>query len=207
MLARSPFHFFWLLVALLGVQGLAGAQVVPADTLARPTDPKPMLRSGEIEEIAFTEEQLASLPDPRKAAFLSAVLPGMGQVYNGALWKVPLIYIGGISFIKAVDFNNQRYGESLRTLRLILYEPNAPSDLVANQARYQREANFYRRNRDYMIILGGAFYGLQIVEAYVDAHLQSFDLSEDLSLRLRPTLLPDPSGTLVAGLRITYTFP
>jgi hypothetical protein len=207
MLARSPLQFLFLFAAMLGILELAQAQEVPADTLARPADTKPMLRSGEIEEIAFTEEQLASLPDPRKAAFLSAVLPGMGQVYNGALWKVPLVYAGGISFVYAVNFYNQRYGESLRTLRLILYEPNAPSDLVANQARYQREANFYRRNRDYLIILGGAFYGLQIVEAYVDAHLQSFDLSEDLSLRLRPTLLPDPSGTLVAGLRITYTFP
>ncbi|WP_152426443.1 DUF5683 domain-containing protein [Cesiribacter andamanensis] len=193
-----------LLPALLSLASLAGAQVVPADSLA---PAKPLLQADSFEEIQMDPADSARLPDPRKAAFLSAVLPGMGQAYNGALWKVPLVYAGGVTFVYAVNFYNARYSESLRSLRQILYDPTITEINGRNQASYQRLTNAYRRQRDYMIILGGAFYGLHIVEAYVDAHLQTFDMDEDLSLRIRPTLIPDPTGTMVAGVRITYTFP
>ena len=196
---------FMLALISLGAGGDAIAQQVATDTVGQNEDPKALLKADEFEQINLPDS--ASLPDPRKAAFLSAILPGMGQAYNGALWKVPLIYAGGITFVYAVSFYNQRYGESIKNYRLLSFEPTYVDPRGITADRYQRQAESLRRQRDYFIILGAGFYGLQIVEAYVDAQLQTFDLDEDLSMRIRPTLIPDPTGSMVAGIRITYTFP
>lgn len=194
---------FWVLLLLVTIVP-AGAQEVVSDSLRAGEDPNALLKAEEFKRINIPDS--ASLPDPRKSAFLSTILPGMGQVYNGALWKVPIVYAGGVVIITFVNFNQLRYSESLKNLRTIRYEPDTPG-LTRTEDSYQREVDYYRRNRDFTIILGVAFYGLQIVEAYVDAHLQTFDLDEELSLRVRPALIPDPSGSMLAGIRITYTFP
>ncbi len=200
---RARFFTCLLMAMLLGMISRVAAQVVPGDTVGVREDPNALLTADEFEQITIPDS--ASLPDPRKAAFLSTILPGMGQVYNGALWKVPIIYAGGVVFISIISFNNLRYSESLKNLRTARYEPSIP--LPRDEAFYQLAVDNYRRNRDYAIILGVAFYGLHIVEAYVDAQLQTFDLDEELSMRVRPTLIPDPTGSMGAGLRITYTFP
>lgn len=184
---------------------LAFAQQIPTDTVGRNENPKALLKADEFEKINLPDS--ADLPDPRKSAFLSAILPGMGQTYNGALWKVPLVYAGGVTFVYAVNFYNQRYSEAQKNFRTIRYGENQTTIAGRTVETWERAADQYRRQRDYMIILGVAFYGMQIVEAYVDAHLQTFDLDEELSMKVRPTLLPDPTGTMAAGLKITYTFP
>lgn len=194
-----------MLALFLGAGVDAIAQQVTTDTVGRNEDPKALLKADEFEQINLPDS--ASLPDPRKSAFLSAILPGMGQTYNGALWKVPLIYAGGVTFLYAVNFYNQRYSESIKNFRLLSFEPTQTDPRGRTAAQYQRQAEQLRRQRDYFIILGAGFYGLQIVEAYVDAQLQTFDLDEELSMRIRPTLIPDPAGSMVAGIRITYTFP
>lgn len=202
------FLVFLLACCWLGVGQQAAAQQTPADTVTVPEQPKGLVSTPQYEELNISAAEAAGLPDPRKSAFLSTILPGMGQVYNGALWKVPIIYAGGAVFVAVVNFNNQRYSESLKNLLLVQYEPElAQASGLENETFYQRATDFYRRQRDYFIIIGTVFYSLQIVEAYVDAHLQSFNLDEELSLRVRPTLIPDPTGTMAAGLRITYTFP
>lgn len=197
---------FVLQLSVLALPWNAAAQQVPTDTVGiSDEDPKALLKADEFEQVGI---ELDTLPDPRKAAFLSAVLPGMGQVYNGSYWKVPLVYTGGAVFIYAVNFYNLRYSENLRNLRSIRYDPGfVPPDPRRNADYYQRLVDAYRRQRDYMIILGIAFYGLHIVEAYVDAQLQTFDFGEEVSFRMRPTLIPDPTGSPVAGLKFTYTFP
>lgn len=204
MPARALIHpCFWVLLLFVTIVP-AGAQVVVSDSVRAGEDTTALRKAEEFERINIPDS--ASLPDPRKSAFLSTILPGMGQVYNGALWKVPIVYAGGVVIITFVNFNQLRYSESLKNLRTKRYEPDTPG-LTRTEDSYQREVDYYRRNRDFTIILGVAFYGLQIVEAYVDAHLQTFDLDEELSLRVRPALIPDPSGSMLAGIRITYTFP
>jgi hypothetical protein len=180
--------------------------VTPTDTL-RPVPPPVEIEEQQFEQLDITAAEAASLPDPRKSAFLSAILPGLGQTYNGALWKVPLVYAGAAGFIYGVNFYNLRYSESRKLLRQIIFEPATAGQATGDRERYERAVDFYRRQRDYLIILSGAYYGLQIVEAYVDAQLQTFSLDEELSMRVRPTLVPNPTGTLAPGLRITYTFP
>lgn len=196
---------------LLGVLHKAEGQETPptqADTAILLKEPKGVVSTPDYERLNITAAQAARLPDPRKSAFLSTILPGMGQVYNGALWKVPIIYSGGAVFVAIVTFNNRRYSENLKNLMLVQYEPElAKANGLKTEDIYRRVTDTYRRNRDYFIILGTVFYGMQIVEAYVDAHLQTFELDEELSLRIRPTLIPSPTGSMAAGVRIIYTLP
>lgn len=143
--------------------------------------------------------KLRRQPIPKKAAYLSLALPGAGQVYNGRWWKVPFVY-GALGGAVAVAVNNQQNYETFRdayTLKL-RNERHEFSDTVlddANRLRVYRDQ--FNKNRQTWYLLSGIAYGLQAVEALVDAHLQNFDVDEDLSLRLRPSLgMPGPGGMM-----------
>ena len=140
---------------------------------------------------------------PARAALFSAIIPGAGQVYNKAYWKVPLIYATGAVLGYFLIDNNERYQDFRQAL--ILRNRNA-SDKYVNDRIYgtnnprgtenlRFSRDFYRRNRDITIMLSVVAYGLNIAEAYVHAHLKEFDISEDLSLRLQPDLLPVRGNT------------
>ena len=135
---------------------------------------------------------------PAKAAFFSAVIPGAGQIYNKAYWKVPIVWgTGAVLGYFLVD-NNNKYQNFRQALILRNRDStdvyiNHPIYGVQRQngtqnLRYSRD--FYRRNRDLTILLSILAYGLNIAEAYVHAHLKEFDVSEDLSLRIQPSLIP-----------------
>jgi hypothetical protein len=136
-------------------------------------------------------------PVPKKAGLYSLILPGAGQVYNGSWWKVPFVY-GALGGAIAVAVNNQQNYETFRdayTLKL-KNEPHEFSDTVLDDARRLRVyRDRFNKNRQTWYLLTGVAYGLQAVEALVDAHLQDFDVDEDLSLRLKPSLgMPGPGG-------------
>ncbi|WP_144605679.1 DUF5683 domain-containing protein [Algoriphagus algorifonticola] len=128
----------------------------------------------------------SSLPkNPRKATILSAVIPGAGQVYNGKAWKVPILYAGFITDIYFINFNNKRY----QVFRQALFnlddgEPNIFPNL--NRQALVRNVDYWRSNRDMTILLLGAIYALNIIDANVDAHLSGFDISDDLALGIEP---------------------
>lgn len=183
----------------------------PLYTLAQQPDSTTLETRGGLE---ITTDKLATQsvvpPVPRvpaKAAFYSAVLPGLGQAYNGSGWKIPIIYAGLTYVVYAVDDYNQLYSENLRNLEIIQSDPAINEINNQDEGFYRNRADRYRRERDFSIILGCVVYGLNIVEAYVDAHLQSFDLSEDISLNVRPTLIPSPYGTANAGLKVSLSLP
>ncbi len=171
----------------------------------RPMPPVPVpLDEDQIDDLPIEVVDSLSPLDPGTSAFYSAVLPGLGQAYNGSHWKIPIIYIGGAFVAYSVNFNNRQYSTALRNLRGILYDPNFQAD--RDQNFYQRATDFYRRNRDYSIIMGGLLYGLNIVDAYVDAHLQDFDINDDLAVRLKPALIPTPGGFTGTGIALTIHF-
>ena len=179
---------------------------IPPDTsLYRPMKDKPIPL---VEEDGFPDE--AELVDslspllPAKAAFYSAVLPGLGQAYNNAHWKIPLIYIGGAFIAYQINTYHKLYSLNLSNLQLLQLQPDLTQIDGRDAAYYQRRVDSYRRERDYMIIIGGIVYGLNIVEAYVDAHLQDFDLNDDLSMRLKPALLAGAAGQPGAGFALTF---
>jgi hypothetical protein len=203
----ATFAALWLLLLAIGLYAPACAQQTPADTTLSSSPSQLLPNTTGIQSLNISAEDSLRLPDPRKAAFLSAILPGMGQVYNGGLWKVPLVYAGGVIFVNAVGFFNQRYSEYRKNIIILRANPSLPDINGVTLTVYQSAAQRARRSRDYFIILGALYYGIQIVEAHVDAHLQSFNADEELSWRIHPTLIPNPTGSMVAGIRITYTLP
>ena len=145
------------------------------------------------------------LTRPGKAALLAAILPGAGQIYNGRWWKLPLVYAGLGGTVFGEYFYQKRYREFADATNF-LKEPRNAKLLPVNldpdkfpQARLQRSVDaldngviYYRGYRDIFYLYIGIAYGLQIVDALVDAHLKNFDVSEDLTLHWEPALLPVP---------------
>lgn len=136
---------------------------------------------------------------PARAAFYSAVLPGLGQAYNKKFWKIPLVYAGiGIIGYFIVD-NNRKFGLFSEAYRIRTDGDESTIDRYAGRysdQTLQYGITYYRRNRDLSLILMVGMYAVNVVDAHVDAHLREFDISDDLSLKLKPQLLP------VAGQRV-----
>jgi hypothetical protein len=151
---------------------------------------------------------------PRKAAIRSAIIPGWGQAYNKKYWKIPLA-VAAVGIPGWLVYYNQEWyrrtsfavkvADAGTTLPIFLDQvdpelaPLVKSRSVNALINYRNE---FRRNRDYAILFGLLLWGLNVVDATVDAHLKDFDVSDDLTLRIKPTLLPGkvPAISNVPGL-------
>lgn len=161
-------------------------------------------------------------PSPTRAVWMSALFPGLGQIYNRRYWKLPIIVGGFMGLGYATSWNNKQLTEYTQAYRdLMDNDPSTNSymnffppttkeeDLdktwLTNTMRTRRD--FYRRNRDLCIIFCVGLYMLCMVDAYVDASLAHFDISPDLSLDWSPTLIVNPSTRDVsAGLNWAFNF-
>ncbi|HSI90521.1 MAG TPA: DUF5683 domain-containing protein [Adhaeribacter sp.] len=129
------------------------------------------------------------LTKPGRAALYSAIIPGAGQIYNKHYWKVPVIYAVGAGIGYAIVFNHREYMAYKQSYEAELdgnpdTEPLRPGSV--NFLRLNRNA--YHNDRDLSIIIAVLAYGMNIVEANVGAHLNEFDVSDDLSLRWSPSV-------------------
>ena len=132
----------------------------------------------------------------KKATTLSTICPGAGQIYNKSYWRVPIVIGGMASTIYTVDWNNRGYKRFKTAYALrVDYDKNPDKypDGAADEFRGAYSATFlknlkdsYRRNRDLCILLTAGVYMLQIIDAHVDAHLQDYDISDDLTMNLEP---------------------
>ncbi|WP_372651907.1 DUF5683 domain-containing protein [Draconibacterium sp.] len=165
---------------------------------------------------------------PKKATLYSTFLPGLGQAYNKKYWKIPLIYAGFGTIGYFIHWNNDNY-KIMRQAYADLtdgpgpYGPEDPTnsymDLEATQyydlnnptyynnfkTGLDKQRSYYRRNRDLLIISIIGFYGLNIIDASVDAHLYDFDISEDLTFNWQPTMQYQ-DFQCVYGVSCTFTF-
>ncbi len=144
------------------------------------------------------------IPDPNRALWLSLVLPGAGQIYNRKYWKLPIVYGGFLGCIYAYSWNSQMYNDYSRAyLDLMDDNPHTCSyvgmlplgyDITGREERFKvifkNKKDYFRKYRDMSIFAFVGVYLLSVVDAYVDAKLSSFDISEDLSLEVAPTLIP-----------------
>ncbi len=125
---------------------------------------------------------------PRKAAMYSAVLPGLGQIYNKKYWKLPLVYGGLGGFGYAAYWNSQQY-----KYYFDIYKFMTENDLTEHEGVTLQEVEWYKnshlRYKNLMIIVTIGFYVIQIVDANVDAHLIDYDISDDISLTVDPVML------------------
>lgn len=140
-------------------------------------------------------------PDPKKALWMSLIVPGLGQIYNRSWWKTPLIYGGLGTSIWFIKTNNQNY-KDFKQAYTDSFDPATENELVErypNQETLRRIRDIYYKRYQLSIIATAAVYLMNGIEAYVDAHLKNFDVSEDLSLFMiseadpRFTLPPDLS--------------
>lgn len=147
---------------------------------------------------------MATPHSPRKAAFYSMVLPGLGQAYNRQYWKIPLVYaaLGITTGTFIINMDNYRTFRNAYRIRL---DGNADTvdDYVGlysdNGLKFLRDA--YREYVDYSVLVFVLAYGLNIVDATVFAHLKDFNMSDDLSMKIVPTIINNQS--LGLSLRVT----
>jgi hypothetical protein len=142
---------------------------------------------------------------PKKVTFL-AFVPGLGQIYNKKYWKLPIVYGGFAALIYSVTFYQKQYDDLRQAVKdrnagLTLTDPSLEPLDIANLVSFR---DFYRENRDLSWIGIGALYGLQIMDAAVDAHLQEFDVTENLSLRWQPDYRIQ-YGQAFLGATFTFT--
>lgn len=127
---------------------------------------------------------------PARAAFFSAVLPGLGQMHNKQYWKIPVVYVGmgtGIYFYSSNNKQYKRYRDAYKR-RLAGFTDDeftnqATGEQTLSDATLIDAQKFYSKNKDLSLLVTGIFYILNIVDANVSAHLAQFNVNENLTLR------------------------
>jgi hypothetical protein len=146
-------------------------------------------------------------PDPGKSTVYSILFPGLGQIYNGEYWKIPIYWgaiAGGVYFYSTNKRNYERYKWIYDQASSTDPEVEKPP-ITAENALYYRD--IYRRYRDYSILATALFYVVQIVDANVFAYMQDFEIDDDISLRVEPTVIsPDYAQAPAMGLGFTLRF-
>lgn len=171
----------------------------------------------EVDSLVVSDEPLTlkEINASPKRALLWSLIPGGGQVYNRAWWKVPIVYGGLMGIIAVADYNQNlytRYNTAIEQRCLgdgyvivvpyadCIQTPNEPSLAEINTQSLINAKNSVNKQRQtaYVFVIAG--YVLQAVEAFTDAHLQNFDIDDDLSIRLSPSV--GPSGAPGLGLTV-----
>lgn len=140
---------------------------------------------------------------PVRATVFSAVMPGLGQAYNKKYWKIPIIYAGIAGIVYLIDFNHDGY---VNYKKMYIAESELPSPNPSYLGLYEDYAQAYRRNRDLSVIGLLAFWGLNVIDANVDAHFFNYDISPDLSLEVKPVYSLALEGNFQPGLRLSLKF-
>lgn len=152
-------------------------------------------------------------PDPGRATLYSILLPGLGQIYNGELFKVPIYWgllIGGVHFWMTNDVNYKRFKWIHNQATMEGVEERPP--ISGETAKWYRDV--YRRYRDYSIVATIAFYLLQVIDANVFAYMHDFQVDDNITMNIAPTVIaPDNAYALQSnptdnaiGLRLGLRF-
>jgi hypothetical protein len=187
-----------LFLLCLGFTRYANSQATDSTKPFIPVDSLPKLDSPVVKN-KISVDSVIKYHSPKKAAIRSAIVPGLGQIYNKKYWKLPIVY-GALGTAGAIFvFNISSYRE-LRFAYAAKYKASLPgataadsSDFRSLDRRYQvldvnslrSYRDEYRRNVDYSVLAFILLWGLNVVDATVDAHLKAFDVSPDLSFKIK----------------------
>ncbi len=128
---------------------------------------------------------------PSTAALYSAVLPGLGQIYNEKYWKLPIVYGAMGTSIYFVIWNQQNYNVFLNAYRIRVGGGiDEYFNILKDESQLISWMDYYRNQRDMSILITLGLYAFNILDAYVDAHLINFNINDDLSLRVEPQIMP-----------------
>jgi hypothetical protein len=142
----------------------------------------------------FSKPDPAKAYNPRIATYRSAMLPGWGQATNKKYWKIPVVYaaLGATTYI---FFRNVKQYNEAKNAYINAIDGNPANDSLIPQPYFSVKSqpdriktfrNQVRQNVDYTVLFFILFWGLNVVDATVDAHLKTFDVSDDLSLQIKP---------------------
>lgn len=156
-----------------------------------------------------TDSVLREKHSPVRASIYSMVIPGLGQAYNQKYWKIPLVYAGiGVPLYFALE-EHQDFKDYRSAYRNRLAGDSSDTYTELSNENLLDFIDVKRRNRDLLLIISSVVYVLNIVDASVDAHFFYFDVSEDLSLQINPTLSPMNMAQrreYTPGVRLTLHF-
>jgi hypothetical protein len=163
-----------------------------------------------------------STHSPSKAWHRSVFVPGWGQVYNHRIWKVPIIYTGLTLLVVMYKYNAKNYKQDLAIARYMArgISPQPTDPYYTEYQFYQRlspetvndAVRGYARYRDLSVLLFAASWGIQTIDAYVDAKfIHSYTMDNNFSVKVAPTLITSPvyaqslNDSFIPGLKITFT--
>ena len=190
---------------LFGLHGMKAQEIV-FDTLSQPIKADSVVISGKKDKVKVPKAKKPH--NAKKATIMSACLPGLGQIYNGKWWKVPIVYagLGGFGYMA---YNNHYEYRSYLHAYMYASDPQSiqkpltkhekelaqryqPSQLQTYKESYQHDFELYT-------IILVAWYGVNIIDACVDGHLYTYDISDDLSLSIDP-MIATPGIPLTTGM-------
>lgn len=163
-------------------------------------------------------------PDPKKATWYAVVCPGLGQIYNRSYWKLPILYGGVLSFTYLIGWNGRMYNDYHNAYRdMIDNDPNTNSYIALSpgyndtqtwlQSTLKTKMNRYRRARDMSTFGLVALYAISVIDAFVDAHLYDFSVTDDLSMRVEPVIntygfqnTEEARRTSIVGVNCSFRF-
>ncbi len=162
-------------------------------------------------EYADYGRQRAMKINPMRSLWLSALCPGLGQVYNRRYWKLPIVVGGFVGLGYAISWNNKMLKDYSRAYNdamdndpntksyMDFYPPTVKEEDIDKEwlkRALKSKKDYFRRNRDLCVISIVGVYLICMVDAYVDATLSKFDISDDLSMKVRPTLIEQSRSNL-----------
>jgi hypothetical protein len=139
-----------------------------------------------------------SIYNPQKAIVRSAIIPGWGQITNKKYWKVPLVY-GALVITADLFFRNLNQYKDAKSAYILATDNNPLNDNLIKEPYYSVKdqperirtfRNQVRQNVDYSVVFFILFWGLNVADAAVDAHLKTFDVSDKLSIQMKPGYSP-----------------
>lgn len=165
-------------------------------------------------------------PSAKRAMWLALVAPGAGQMYNRKFWKLPLVYGGFVGCIYAYSWNNMMYQDYTRAYMDIMDDDDSThsydqflhlgmqidsSNLSRYQDLFKKRKDRFRRYRDLSLFCIIGVYALSVIDAYVDASLSEFDISDDLTLHIEPAIISNqrshnPFESAALGVQCSLTF-
>lgn len=189
---RTALTILFIFFCLLGFSQKDSLRILSADTI-----------------IKSKKADTAHIHNPKLATLRSVLIPGWGQFYNKKYWKIPIIY-GALGVTGGVFVFNLKTYKLLRQAFIYKSDTSLANDvLIDPQFRnlssesLRTYRNSYRQNIDYTVLVFLVLWGLQVVDATVDAHLKAFDVSDNISMKIKAG---NSSIANTTGIGFVFTF-
>ena len=188
----------------MAVDSLSEKMIVDSVVVAADSSVSLMVASKPLKKMREQRDWSTWRPDPQRALWLALVFPGGGQIYNRKYWKLPLVYGGFIGCVYAMSWNSMMYKDYQQAyLDIMDDDPNTASynkflhlgrqidssNMEHYKQIFKSRKDMYRRWRDLSFFAMVGVYALSVIDAYVDAELSEFDISKELSMKVRPAVI------------------